>query len=453
MIENTHIHYLNKNPPRNGKFVLYWMQQSQRAEYNQALQYAIEQANSFNIPLLVFFSLNEKFPEANRRHYYFMIQGLREVQLQLEKKGIKMVIELVPPVDGVIKYAADASIVVTDMGYLKIQKMWRQNVAEKIHCNMVQIESDVIVPVADASPKELYSAGSLRSKILQNLETYLVALKENSIRRDSLDFRFKSIDLSEPQKILSVMKIDSSVKEVHWLNGGTSEAKEHLRDFIENKLDHFAQFRNDPSKDFLSNLSPYLHFGQISPLYIALVVKNKGGEASRVFLEELIIRRELSMNFCWYNKNYDSFAALPSWAQNTLLEHKNDKRSFTYSLKELEAAQTYDPYWNAAQKEMVIRGKLHGYMRMYWGKKILEWMDSPEQAFKTALFLNNRYEIDGRDPNGFAGVAWCFGKHDRAWAERPVFGKVRYMSCLGLKRKFNMDEYIKKVNSYQDKAN
>lgn len=449
MVEHTRIHPLNNKPHRKGKFILYWMQQSQRAEYNQALQYAIEKANTFNLPLIVFFGLTEKFPEANKRHYLFMLQGLLETQEQLTNIGIKMVVELVSPVDGVIKYATEASMVVTDMGYLRIQRLWRQIVAEKISCNMVQVESDVVVPVAEASSKEEYSAGSLRSKIFGKVADYLMPLKDAPIKRDSLGFHFRSIDLSDPHNILSSMNIDSSVREVHWLTGGTSEAKKHLKYFLQNKFDKFADFRNDPSKDFLSNSSPYLHFGQISPLYIALSVNKKGGEASRAFIEELIVRRELSMNFCWYNKNYDYLSSLPSWAEKTLLEHKKDKRSVLYTIEELEAAQTHDPFWNAAQNEMVLRGKMHGYMRMYWGKKILEWMESPEKAYKTALYLNNKYEIDGRDPNGFAGIAWCFGKHDRAWAERPIFGKVRYMNAQGLKRKFDMDEYIRKVDAYK----
>ncbi len=194
-------------------------------------------------------------------------------------------------------------------------------------------------------------------------------------------------------------------------------------------------------------MSPYLHFGQISPLHIALEVLKTKSPGKSAYLEELIIRRELAVNFVYYNREYDNLKCLPDWAYNTLMEHRKDKREYIYSLEEFENAETHDPYWNAAQLEMVHSGKMQGYMRMYWGKKILEWAQNPEKAYQIALKLNNRYELDGRDPNGYAGVAWCFGKHDRAWKEREIFGKVRYMNDHGLRRKFKMDSYVDVVNN------
>jgi deoxyribodipyrimidine photo-lyase len=208
---------------------------------------------------------------------------------------------------------------------------------------------------------------------------------------------------------------------------------------------YYGQKGSDPGAHMVSDLSPYIHFGQISPVYIAreVIRCNKAGKDA--FLEELIVRRELSINYVYYNDFYAGYEALPAWARETLSAHKGDKRPYLYDLQSLERAETHDPYWNAAQAEMVRRGKMHGYMRMYWGKKILEWSPSPREAFSRALYLNNKYELDGRDPNGFAGVAWCFGKHDRAWPERPVFGKVRYMNAAGLERKFNMAAYVKSI--------
>jgi deoxyribodipyrimidine photo-lyase len=199
-------------------------------------------------------------------------------------------------------------------------------------------------------------------------------------------------------------------------------------------------------------MSPWLHFGQISPLVIALKVMKTQSPGKEAYLEELIIRRELAMNYTYYNPFYDSFEGLNDWAKKTLKEHEKDKRPYRYSIDELEQAQTHDPYWNAAQEEMRITGKMHGYMRMYWGKKILEWMKSPEEAFSTALYLNNKYELDGRDPNGFAGIAWCFGKHDRPWFERPIFGKIRYMNANGLKRKFNAEAYVDKIKKLKNQV-
>ncbi len=225
-----------------------------------------------------------------------------------------------------------------------------------------------------------------------------------------------------------------------------------MRTFIQKKLSGFGDFRNDPSKDFLSNLSPYLHFGQISPLYIALEAKKYRSRGLEVFLEELIVRRELAINFVFYHSEYDRFSCLNEWAKKTLHEHRKDHRTYLYTSHQFEEAETHDRFWNAAQREMLVTGKMHGYMRMYWGKKILEWSRSPEEGFETALFLNNRYELDGRDPNGFAGVAWCFGKHDRAWPERPIFGKVRYMNEKGLERKFHMEGYLQRVKRLEGES-
>jgi deoxyribodipyrimidine photo-lyase len=247
-------------------------------------------------------------------------------------------------------------------------------------------------------------------------------------------------------RFVKKLDVDRTVGRVGVYRGGTTPAKKFLRQFVAKKLDHYSELSNDPSADGVSHLSPYLHFGQISPLKIALEVLKRKSPGEEAFLEELIVRRELSMNFVFFNSRYDDFGCLPSWAKKTLNEHAGDEREYIYSLEDFEAARTQDPYWNAAQREMMSRGKMHGYMRMYWGKKILEWTESPEQAFKTALFLNNRYELDGRDPNGFTGVAWCFGKHDRAWSERSVFGKIRYMNAAGLRRKFDIDAYVRRVN-------
>ncbi|MFB0501191.1 MAG: deoxyribodipyrimidine photolyase, partial [Candidatus Bathyarchaeia archaeon] len=264
---------------------------------------------------------------------------------------------------------------------------------------------------------------------------------------DSLRMDFDSFDVGDVKKAVSSLNIDRSVKKVSDLRGGTKEAKKHLEDFLKNKLDKYPELRNDPTQDYLSNMSPYLHFGQISPLFVALKVLATDSLGKDAYLEELIVRRELSMNFVFYNQNYDSFDGLPEWAKKTLREHEKDLRDYIYALEELENAETHDPYWNAAQEEMRIKGKMHGYMRMYWGKKILEWSRTPEDAFKIALYLNNKYELDGRDPNGFTGVAWCFGKHDRPWKEREIFGKVRYMNAKGLKRKFDADGYVTKIKN------
>jgi deoxyribodipyrimidine photo-lyase len=442
MVQKERIKPLNKKGIKKGAYVLYWMQGSQRAEYNHALEYAILKADELRQPTIVFFGITDQFPEGNERHYTFMLEGLREVKRALKKRGIQMVILHKSPELGAVQLAKGASLAVVDRGYLKIQKKWRNSAATQMNCPLIQVETDVIVPVEEASPKEEYAAATIRSKIHKKLSHFFIPLKQTDPAVDSLSLNFDSFDIIDVDKAISKLRIDRSVKKVNSFHGGTKEAFRHLEIFLEGKLDRFPELRNDPTLDYLSNMGPYLHFGQISPLFIALKVKQTKSSGIEAFLEELIVRRELSMNFVFYNEKYDSFEAIPEWAKKTLKAHQKDTRPYLYRLEELETAQTHDPYWNAAQREMLFRGKMHGYMRMYWGKKILEWSKTPEEAYRNALYLNNKYELDGRDPNGFTGVAWCFGKHDRPWGERPIFGNVRYMNDKGLKRKFDADEYV-----------
>ncbi len=438
---------LNDLMVRDGRYVLYWMQAAQRSEYNHALEYAIEKANDLNRPLVVFFGITERFPEANERHYWFMLEGLLEVKNSLEERGIQIVIWHKSPEVGALEMSENASLLIVDRGYLKIQKKWYDYVAQRANCPLIQVETDVVVPVETASSKEEYSAATLRPKLTRVLSNFLHPLKKKNLKLQSLNLEFESVEMRKLEYLMEKLNIDRTVTRVRNFRGGTQEAKKWLEVFIRHKLDHYPALKNDPAKDFLSNMSPYLHFGQISPLYIASKVMRTDSPGKEAYLEELIVRRELSMNFVFYNKKYDSFDCLPKWTKDTLIAHQKDLRHYQYGLDELEKGQTHDPVWNAAQKEMVINGKMHGYMRMYWGKKIIEWTKNPREAFKIALYLNRRYELDGRNPNGFAGVAWCFGKHDRPWKERQIFGKVRYMSDSGLKRKFDVGRYIQKAES------
>jgi deoxyribodipyrimidine photo-lyase len=451
MIQKARIKALNKKEVKKGAYVLYWMQASQRAEHNHALEYAIIKANELHQPTLVFFGITDHFPEGNERHYTFMLEGLREVKRSLEQRGIQMVILHQSPERGAIQLAKGASLAVVDRGYLKIQKKWRSDAANQMECPLIQVESEVIVPLEEASPKEEYAAATLRPKINKKLYHFLIPLNHSHPVVGSLSLDFDSFDIDNIEKALSKLRIDRSVKKVPSFRGGTKVAQKHLRVFLETKLGQFPELRNDPTLDYLSHMSPYLHFGQISPLFIALKALETKSPGTEAFLEELIVRRELSMNFVFYNEKYDSLDAVPEWAKKTLRAHRKDKRQYANTLEELESAKTHDPYWNAAQKEMVVQGKMHGYMRMYWGKKIIEWSKTPEEAFRIALYLNNKYELDGRDPNGFTGVAWCFGKHDRPWGERPIFGNVRYMNDKGLKRKFDADGYVKIMDKLNGK--
>ena len=316
-------------------------------------------------------------------------------------------------------------------------------------CLVVQVETNVIVPVELVSPKEEYSAATLRTKINKLLADFTYPVQSVGYAKAGLpvSLPFDCFPLQDIDAALAQLDLDRSVGRVDRFVGGTSQANIHLEDFIQHKLSHYVAAKSDPAEDYSSNLSPYLHFGQISPLDIYLRVLPLGGEDVDSFLEELVVRRELSMNYVYYQPAYDSYAALPLWARGTLEKHLSDPRPYTYSLEQLEQSQTHDPYWNAAQTEMRVTGKMHGYMRMYWGKKILEWSQAPREAFRQALYLNNKYNLDGRDPNAFAGVAWCFGKHDRPWGEREVFGNVRYMNAKGLERKFAMARYLDKIKA------
>lgn len=451
MLESERIKKLNRVDDSSRDFIVYWMQQSQRTYYNHALEYAIEVANKKNKPLVVYFGITHKFPEANNRHYQFMLQGLKQVQENLSKKNIQLVISKQHPVKGIIDLSKEAAVVVVDRGYLRIQKEWRKSAADRIHCPCIQIESDVIVPVEIASDKEEYAAYTLRPKINRLLPRFLTSIAEHKLNNASLDFSFSSVDITDIESFLSKEDIDTSVSSISHFIGGENNAMKMFNHFLKHHIQEYDEKRNDPSQQVTSQMSPYLHFGNISPLFIALQVKNKRPQYADGFLEELIVRRELSMNFVHYSQQYDALSCLPQWAFDSLKKHEKDKRDQLYSKEELEHASTDDNYWNAAQNEMRYTGKMHGYMRMYWGKKIIEWTKTPAEAFEIALYLNNKYELDGRDPNGYAGVAWCFGKHDRAWKEREIFGKIRYMNKAGLRRKVNMKGYIEQVEKQMTK--
>ncbi|OJF93833.1 deoxyribodipyrimidine photo-lyase [Alkalibacterium sp. 20] len=439
---------LNPNETADKPYVVYWMQASQRTEYNHALEYAIAQANELDKPLLVYFGLTADFPEANARHYTFMLEGLQDVKAELSARGIAFIVQLTSPEKGAVAWAEDAALLIVDRGYLRIEREWRDRVAHAVSCPFIQVETNVIIPVEVASDKEEYAARTIRSKIHKQLDAYTEPLPQTDVVHASLDLDlpYEKVDISDISSLIDELDCDQSVPAVEWIKGGTPQAKKRLSHFIENNLPDYDEKRNQPGLAITSDMSPYLHFGQISPLYMYEQLADvPASENKKAFIEEFVVRRELSMNFVYYNDQYDSYVCLPDWAKETLANHTDDERETVYNLEELETSDTADPYWNAAQSEMMKTGKMHGYMRMYWGKKIIEWSPSPEEAYSRALYLNNKYNLDGRDPNSFTGIAWCFGKHDHGWKERPVFGKVRYMNAKGLERKFKMSDYLLRV--------
>lgn len=444
-------------PNHQKKYVLYWMQQSQRVFYNHALEHAISLANEFNLPLLIYFGLTSHYPDANLRHYHFMLEGLLEVKTELAKKEIGFVFKLQSPEEGIQAFLKDAQALIMDTGYLRHQLIWRQ----RVYANASQqypdlfidiVDTDLIVPVAVASQKAEYGAYTLRPKLMRLYQEFMdfkSLLKVNITWQLTMK---SDDDLSDLTSLEKKLNLDESVLPSKQYHGGYKEAKQHLYDFLKDDANEYP-LSNDPGFDRTSKLSMYLHFGQISALEIldemnlAMINRTLSQEAYEAFFEQLLVRRELAFNYVAYHRGYDKFETMTEpWAYQSLREHNQDYRTYLYTVKEMESYQTHDPYFNAAMKEMVISGYMHNYMRMYWAKKIIEWTQSHKQAYETILYLNNRYFLDGRDPNSYAGVAWCFGKHDRAWTERPIFGKLRYMNDKGLERKFDMDSFIKRIN-------
>lgn len=425
--------------------VIYWMSRDQRVHDNWALLFAQDLALKYSSPLGVVFCLVPEFLQAARRQYCFMLRGLKQVERTLGTLSIPFFLLTGSPEKEIPRFLEEhrARALVADFSPLRISRGWKNAVAEKIETPFYEVDAHNIVPCWIASVKQEWAAYTFRPKINRLLPEFL---------REFPDIKdhptpWKGAVENDWTLALSTIKADPDVPEAAWISPGEAAAAGHLRHFIDTKLRNYESNRNDPSLDGQSGLSPYLHFGQISAERIALSVLAVR-IASDAFLEELIVRKELSDNFCFYNRHYDSFQGFPGWAKETLDKHRDDEREVHYSLQELEHAKTHDELWNAAQMEMAFSGKMHGYMRMYWAKKILDWTASPEEAEEVAIYLNDKYEVDGRDPNGYAGIAWSIGGvHDRAWRERAIFGKVRYMSLLGMSSKFDVEAYIRKVKA------
>jgi deoxyribodipyrimidine photo-lyase len=449
-IQDARIQYLNDRAVVHGRYVLYWMQQSQRPDWNQALEIAVREANRLKQGVVVGFGLMDDYPEANLRHYAFMLEGLRETAHALQQRGIRMVVRRGEPPQVALELGRDASLIVCDRGYLRHQRRWRQSVAIKAACRVVEVESDVIVPVETASSKAEIGARTLRPRIHRQLAEYLHPFSAARVHTPSLDLEIDGMPVGDTAALLQTLKLDRSVSAVsNRFRGGSSEAKRRFAEFLKNRLSRYELNHNQPQTDDTSHMSVYLHFGQVSPLYLALeTMKSHAPKAAKdAFIEEMVVRRELACNFTHHTPNYDSYDCIPGWARKSLAEHRRDHRPHVYSVERLVNAETHDPYWNAAMREMVCTGFMHNYMRMYWGKKILEWSRTPEEGFATTLALNNKYFIDGRDPNSFTGVAWIYGVHDRAWPERPIYGKVRTMMASGLERKCDINAYVRKVEA------
>jgi len=363
---------------------------------------------------------------------------------EAEENGLPFFLLQGSPGEEVPRFLAEwsASLAVIDFDPLKEKGDWRKMAMDGCECGFEEVDAHNIVPCWVASPKQEYAAYTFRPKVKLHLPDRLQHLPPSLHSPRAWPGDVPEVDLKTPMRHLGDYEEDL------W-QGGASEARRTLHDFLLQRLEGYDEKRNDPNLDWQSGLSPYLHFGMISAQEVALAVRASSTSAmdKEAFLEELIIRRELSDNYCHYNTSYDSTEGFPAWSKATLQHHLKDRREYVYGEKELEGAMTHDPLWNAAQLQMVREGKMHGWLRMYWAKKILEWTETPEEALKLVISLNDHYEMDGRDPNGYVGAAWSIGGvHDRAWAERPVFGKVRYMNLNGARRKFDVDRFVSRFN-------
>lgn len=423
--------------------VLYWMDRDMRIKDNWALLAAVEIAKEKSEGVHIIYNLVPNFLGGTTRQLQFKCEGLQEIQDQAEALNIPFHVTTKEGAEGIEEYIRENRIglVVTDFSPLRIQREWKEKLA-KGSVPLLEVDTHNIIPVWETSDKREFAAYTIRPKIHKKLAEYLVEIPQITKQEPGETAEKQDIDALFKRECTNIKKVPAA----SW-KGGESNAQSVLKQFLE-KLRYYDEDRNNPLKDGISNLSPYLHYGMISPQRVALEAEMYGQIRdinTESFIEELVVRRELAENFCYYCKGYDTYSAAPDWAKKTLEEHRDDPREYIYSQDEFEQAITHDQLWNAAQRELLQTGKMHGYMRMYWAKKIMQWTPSVEDALKIAIYLNDTYELDGRDPNGYTGIAWSmFGLHDRAWQIREVFGKIRYMNENGCKKRFDMKEYIQK---------
>ena len=431
-------------PDADGTCVVYWMQRAQRGIDNPALDVAVAAANELGKPVVVFLAPVPFYPHANLRHYRFLAEGIPDIAEALGKRNIGFVLRRFPEFS-LPRFCDEvrAALVVGDENPMREPESWRRTAAKKLRVPLWTVDADVIVPSMFLQ-KAQYAAHIIRPRLQAQLPRFLVASK-NPAARVLWKKPAGLSSLAPDFDITQDWQLDRSAAPVPQWRGGSKEALRRLGHFIKHKLPGYGSGRNKPEIDHTSRLSPYLHFGHIGPITVALAVdKSDASKADKeAFLNQIITWRELSINFVRFNPDYDNFECGEGWAHRTLAKHVKDRRPVLYAEAQLENAETHDPLWNAAQMQMVNSGWMHNYVRMYWAKKILEWTQSPTEAYRIAVRLNDKYELDGRDPNGYAGIAWSIvGKFDRPWFERPIFGQIRYMSGASTGKKFDSKKYI-----------
>lgn len=437
------------NEGDGARYVLYLMERALRPHGNAALEEAAARANALALPLLVVWATEPGAAEWTPRRTAFAWDGVREARNALARRGVPLLASALSPEGAASLLGRRAAVTVVDRGYLREDRRWRAAAAAEASHTFVEVEGDTVVPVETASRKAEVGARTLRGKLERHVERFLNPVAEVALARK---WDHRAARSAVPDGAAWLDPDDAGpARAATDLPGGQQEAVRRLTRFVERDLPGYAGVRARPAANRVSRMSAYLRFGQISPVEVTLAVLDavrsepRLEDDARAFLEESIVRRELALNHVWYREDYDRYETLPDWAKATLAEHAADPRTPAYDEATLEAGATHDPYWNAAMREMRLTGYLHNHMRMYWGKQILAWTPDPEAAFALAVRLNDRYFLDGHAPNGYAGVAWCFGLHDRPWPERPVFGKVRSMTIGGLERKSDPRAYLDRV--------
>ena len=453
---------LNDRPEnRDARYVLYWMQIFKRTTHNHALNFAARMANERKLPLVVYEGLKYYYPWANDRLHTFILEGVAEKRAEFERRGIRYVFYLQrherDPRDTVARLAKDAALVVTDDFPCFIIPEHNRRISERATVPVYAVDSNGIIPLS-AFTKEEFAARTIRPKIKRMLPGYLEAAPTARVTHKAPRLEVDCPEETEVTahnipKLVAGCVIDHTVTPSPLYHGGTQAGRARLRHFVNEILPRYDESRNEPGEDGTSRLSSYLHFGFLSAHEIVEAVNDADvpAPAKEAYLEELIVRRELSYNFTRFNARYDSLESLPDWAQKTMAKHANDPRPAVLPPEQIERGDTYDELWDATERELVRTGEIHNYARMLWGKKVIEWQGSYEESFRLLEHLNNKYALDGRNPNSYAGILWCFGKHDRAWGpERPVFGTLRYMTSQSMARKINARKYAEWTKTFPE---
>ncbi|MBL0061713.1 MAG: deoxyribodipyrimidine photolyase [bacterium] len=477
---------LNAQPPQSGGFVLYWMLAQRRVNFNFALERAVQWAVKLKQPLLVLESLTLVYEFASPRQHVFLLQGMADNAARLSRKPVTYYpfVEMIPGERGDLlrALASQASVVVVDDFPMAMHQELISDAANDFPCKLEAVDSCGLLPLR-AADITFPTAFAFRRFLQRNLREHLGSfpapdpLARVSLPPLKLDSRITDHwPIADPSELLANHSWMNDLPLLHDVKpvatmGGTSRLNRHCAIFA-NKLSHYAEERNQPEQDYSSGLSPYLHFGHISVQQVfSELAKQENWQIEKLadtvagkkeewwnmsqnaesFLDELITWRELGYNFNHLREDYKEFSSLPPWAIKTLNEHKADKRKWLYTKEEFEQAATHDPLWNAAQNQLRTEGKIHNYLRMLWGKKILEWSSTPEEALEIMIELNDKYALDGRDPNSYSGILWCLGRYDRPWfPEREIFGQIRYMSSENTARKVRVKNYIAKYSSPQN---